>query len=224
MIFFHILKSFDELLYELMTWLLFYPVTLWRTVRHPLHMMDYAMTEVQKKGSDQFRATLRPPIFLFVTVIIAHVVELQAVGDSAIVSNQGGLADLVNDDTSLIVLRIMGFALFPVAMAAIEITLSRQPANRDTLQRPFYAQCYLAAPFALALSLASTAIRISNASLQQGGLLLVVAATILYIGAEAKWLVKATGRRWPRALAGSILGFLICTLIIAGMAVLLGGD
>ncbi|WP_051531191.1 hypothetical protein [Sphingomonas sp. URHD0057] len=224
MIFFHILKSIDELLYELMTWLLFYPITLWRSVRHPLRTMDYAMTELQKKSADQFRATLSPPIFLLVTVVIAHVVELQAVGDSAIVSNQSGLADLVNDDTSLIVLRIMGFALFPVAMAAIETKLSRLFVNRDTLQRPFYAQCYLAAPFALALSLASTAIRVSNASLQQGGLLLVVAATIVYIGVEAKWFVKATRRRWPIALAGSILGFLICILIIAGMTLLLGGD
>src|SRR3954454_17756122 len=99
MIFFHILKSFDELLYELMTWLLFYPVTLWRTIRHPLRSMVYVKAELHKKSSDQFRDALRPPIFLFVTVIIAHVVELQLVGDSAIVSNQGGLADLVNDDT-----------------------------------------------------------------------------------------------------------------------------
>ena len=77
---------------------------------------------------------------------------------------------------------------------------------------------------ATALSLASTAIRLSNASLQQGGILLVAVATILYVAVEARWFVKATRRRWPIALAGSILGFLICILVIAGMTLLLGGD
>ena len=224
MIFFHILRSFDELLYELMTWLLFWPVTLWRSVRHPLRTMEYARTELLKESPDQFRAALRPPIFLFVTVIVAHVVELQAVGDSPIVNAHGGLADLVNDDTSLIVLRIMGFALFPVAMAAIETRLSRQPINRDTLQQPFYAQCYLTAPFALALSLASTAVRISNSSIEEAGIALALVATLFYLATEAKWLERSTRRGWPRALAGSLLGFVICGLIIAGMAGLLGGD
>lgn len=224
MIFFHILRSFDELLYELMTWLLFWPVTLWRSVRHPLRTMEYARTELLKASSDQFRAALRPPIFLFVTVIVAHVVELQVVGDSPIVNAHSGLADLINDDTSLIVLRIMGFALFPVAMAAIETRLSRKPVNRDTLQQPFYAQCYLTAPFALALSFASTAIRVSNSSIEDGGVALALIATALYVATETKWLERSTGRGWLRAFAGSLLGFVVCALIIAGMAGLLGGD
>jgi hypothetical protein len=223
MIFFHILKSIDELLYELMTWLIFYPVTLWRSVRHPLRTMEYARTELQKKDSEQFRSTLRPPIFLFVTVILAHLVELQAVGDSPIVSNSGGIADLINDDTSLLVLRIMGFALFPVIMAAAEALLAGEKVNRDTLQQPFYAQCYLATPFALALSLASTGIRISNSWIEDGGVALVFVASILYIWAEATWLDRTTGRGWQRAIAGATGGFLVCTLIFAGMAAMLGG-
>lgn len=223
MIFFHVLKSIDELLYELMTWLLFYPVTLWRSVRHPLSTMEYARTELQKKTSEQFRATLRPPIFLFVTVIIAHLVELQVVGDSPIVSSQDGLADLINDDTSLIILRIMAFALFPVAMAGIETRLSGERVNRDTLQQPFYAQCYLAAPVALALSLASTAIRISNSWIEDAGVALALAAILSYILTEATWLAHVTRQGWARALAGTLVGFLICSVIVTGMAVLLGG-
>jgi len=33
------LKSFEVFLYELMSWLVFYPRTLWRSVRRPLEMM-----------------------------------------------------------------------------------------------------------------------------------------------------------------------------------------
>lgn len=36
------LSSLDELLYEVISWLVFYPLTLWRTCTRPLGMMDYA--------------------------------------------------------------------------------------------------------------------------------------------------------------------------------------
>ena len=37
-----ILRSFEEFLYEILTWLLFYPRTLWRVLRRPLAMMRYS--------------------------------------------------------------------------------------------------------------------------------------------------------------------------------------
>ena len=224
MIFFHILKSLDELLYELMTWLVFYPVTLWRSVRHPLKMMEYARSELKKRGPDQFRSTLRPPIYLLLTLVLAHIVELQAVGDSKLIDIHSGLADYINDDTTLIIFRIIGFALFPVVMATIETHLLGERVDRSTLQKPFYAQCFLAAPFALALSLASTAIRYSNSDLQSAGVALVFAASILYVWAEATWLARATPASGGRALGSAVGGFLFCTLILAGLASLLGGE
>jgi hypothetical protein len=224
MIFFHILKSLDELLYELMTWLVFYPVTLWRSVRHPLQTMDYARSELRKQGRDQFRSTLRPPIYLLVTLVLAHIVELQAVGDSKLIGSHVGLADYINDDTTLIIFRIIGFALFPVVMATIETHLLGEPVNRTTLQKPFYAQCFLAAPFALALSLASTAIRYSNADLQTVGVATVFVASILFVWAEATWLARSTPASGARAFANAIGGFAGCTLILTGLALLIGGE
>jgi len=38
--FFTLLKSLDELLYEVMSWLVFYPVTLWRPLARPQAMMN----------------------------------------------------------------------------------------------------------------------------------------------------------------------------------------
>ena len=223
MFFFHLLKSLDELLYELMTWLVFYPVTLWRSVRHPLRMMEYARSELHKEGPDQFRETLRPPMFLFVTLIIAHILELEVVGDSNVISNHVGLADLINDDTTLIVWRIAAFALLPVTMATIETSLVKQPVNRSTLQQPFYAQCFLAAPFALALSLASIAIRISNSTLETCGIALVFIATVAYVLTEARWLERSTRQPWARSMANSLGGFVVCMLILAALAWVLGG-
>lgn len=44
--FMKLLKSLEELLYELVSWLLFYPLTMWRSVVRPLSMMRYADTEL----------------------------------------------------------------------------------------------------------------------------------------------------------------------------------
>jgi hypothetical protein len=38
--FFKLLQSLDELLYEIMSWLIFYPITLWRAVTRPRVTMD----------------------------------------------------------------------------------------------------------------------------------------------------------------------------------------
>lgn len=44
--FLKLIQSLDELLYEIMSWLVFYPVTLWRTLTKPLTMMTYSETEL----------------------------------------------------------------------------------------------------------------------------------------------------------------------------------
>ena len=37
--FMRILRSLEEFLYEVMTWLVFYPRTMWRALRHPIEML-----------------------------------------------------------------------------------------------------------------------------------------------------------------------------------------
>lgn len=52
-----LLKSLEELLYELVSWLLFYPITMWRSVLSPLNMMRYADTELAVRPEDQYEDT-----------------------------------------------------------------------------------------------------------------------------------------------------------------------
>lgn len=222
MTFLHILKSLDELLYEIMTWLIFYPVTLWRSVRHPLRTMQYALDQLSKDDPEQFRETLRPPIFLLLTIILAHVVELALVGDSPVVASHSGAADLIDDDRGLVIFRIVAFSIFPVILAAVETRLSRQPINRDTLHAPFNAQCFLAAPYVLALSLAGIGLRYPEWA-DRGVWIAAGAATIAYLWAQSLWLMRSTRRGWKTALLGAIAGWLACMLILWMLALLLGG-
>ena len=222
MTFLHILKSLDELLYEVALWLLFYPRTLWRSFRHPLRTMRYALDELEKDEDEQFLETLRPPIFLLLTVIIAHVAELAIVGDSTVIASRAGAANLIDDDRGLVILRIVAFALFPVVMAAVEAMVARQTINRDTLRAPFNAQCFLAAPFVLVLNFASIVVRYP----QWADIIAIVStalASIAYVWAEALWMKRSTDAGWRRALSGALAGFLICAIALALMGWLLGG-
>lgn len=222
MTFLHILKSLDELLFEVSLWLLFYPRTLWRSVVHPLRTMRYALDELDKDEAAQFLVTLRPPIFLLLTVIIAHVVELALVGDSKVIASHSGAADLIQDDRGLVIMRIVAFALFPIVMAAVEARVADKPVNRDTLHAPFYAQCFLAAPFVLVLNLAGTGLRYP-ALADIIAVSAAAAASVAYMAAEAMWLKRSTGCGLARAVAGALAGYLICVAALWLLAGLLGG-
>ena len=217
------LKSLDDLLYEVMTWLVFYPVSLWRSVRHPLRTMQYARSELGKEDSLQFRETLRPAVFLLVTVILAYVVEIALVGESAVVTSQIGVANLIGDNQSMMIMRIFAFALIPVIMGSVETSLERKPIDRDTLEIPFHAQCFLAAPFVLAFSLTITAIRAPDPSIEPTAFLSALAISVAYIGMEVAWLVRSTGRGWGLGLLGAIGGFIGSMLIVGSLVWLLGG-
>jgi hypothetical protein len=154
--FVQLLKSLDELLYEVMSWLVFYPITLWRTVAHPLRMMDYADKELSDRLEKQYDDTLTPPLFLLISLFISHGIELALIGDSPLVADTHGLAGLISDDTSLLMMRLLLFSIFPLIMAARLIRWKRVGLTRDTLRPPFYSQCYVAAPFVLLISLAAT--------------------------------------------------------------------
>ena len=151
---FNLLQSLDELLYEVMSWLVFYPVTLWRVLVHPLKMMDYSDVEQGDVSDQQYTDTLSPPLFLLLSLIIVHAAEIALVGNDAVVASKVGLSALVSTNTDLILLRIVLYSLFPVMMATRLVRARGLQVDRATLRAPFYSQCYVAAVLAMMLGTA----------------------------------------------------------------------
>jgi hypothetical protein len=149
--FFNLLQSLDELLYEVMSWLVFYPITLWRTLVRPLQMMDYSDVEQGDAADQQYTDTLSPPLFLLLSLIIIHAAEIALVGNDAVVASKVGLSAFVSNNTDLIMLRIVSYSLFPVMLATRMVRARGLQVNRDTLRAPFYSQCYTAAVLAMLL-------------------------------------------------------------------------
>lgn len=149
--FFNLIQSLDDLLYEVMSWLVFYPVTLWRTLVRPLQMMDYSDVEQGDAADEQYTDTLSPPLFLLLSLILVHAAEIALVGDDAMIASKVGLAAFVSNNTDLIILRIVSFSLFPVMLATRMVRAQKLRVDRDTLRAPFYSQCYVAAVLAMLL-------------------------------------------------------------------------
>ncbi|HTU12150.1 MAG TPA: hypothetical protein VMG08_14760 [Allosphingosinicella sp.] len=214
----NLLKSLDELVYEVMSWLVFYPVTLWRTMTRPLKIMDYSDKELGDRADRQYEAALSPPLFLLITLFISHGLELSLVGDSPIVRETSGLAGLVNDDGSLLMLRLLTFSIFPLVMAAELIALRRSPLTRDSLRPAFFAQCYVAAPFALAVTTGATLINWRPDSwLAHSGLALFCAALLWYGTLQTRWFVQHLRTTIFRGFLAASLAMVLSVALVAAV-------
>lgn len=189
-----LLKSLDEPLYEVMSWLIFYPITLWRALTRPLAMMDYSDRELGQSDEQQYADTLPPPLFLLVSLLLAHALELLVVGDSPLIASHQRLAMLVEDDTTLLIMRLVVFSVFPLVFAAQMVRARHRGLTRETLRRPFYAQCYAVAPFALAMSVAGILLRIDWFEAQLAGVVLGALALLVFGLVQARWFAQHLDR------------------------------
>ena len=207
MIFMQFLKNLDELLFEIMSWLVFYPLTLWKSVVHPQAMMVYADAELEDEVAQQYTDRVSPPTFLLLTLLLSHLVELAAVGDSAIVASTRGLDRFIDSDANLLALRLVSFALFPLVMAARLLRRRGQRLERDALKLPFYSQCYVTAPLALAFSLAATLSQMARSWAEAAAAVIVGAAALWYVALQTEWFRTTLPERRGRALADALLGY-----------------
>ena len=188
------LKTIEDLLYQVMSWLIFYPRTLWRCSIHPLAMMTRAEREFDRPPQEQFLDVLSPPIFLLLTVLIALGFQMALVGYSQVIELDSGLAGLITDNSSLVILRIIDFASLPMIAGAFALRVLKRPLDRLTLQPIFYAQCFVTTPAILLYSSAFTLSHLAAPAADATAVAMLVAAAIFYIVVEANWFTRETKR------------------------------
>lgn len=213
-----LLKSLDDLLYEVVSWLIFYPMTLWRILRHPRQTMAYAGAELKDAAAHQYEDTLRPPLFLLLTILLGHAIELALIGESSIVTDKIGLAGLIDNDTNLILLRLVMFSTLPLILAARVVRRGKRKIDRETLKAPFYSQCFAAAPFALMLGLAADATQMPWRWAPLVALALFVAAFGWYGMIQVDWFRHHLRIGAARAMLDASISMLECigVLIVVG--------
>ena len=218
--FMKLLKSLEELLYELVSWLVFYPLTMWRTVVRPLRMMHYADTELADKPEDQYEDTLSPPLFLLITLLLSQGFSslLPSVFDPTIAVKQLG------SGSNLLMARGVIFGIYPLCMA---VTLLRWKAiriTRDSLRPPFFSQCYVTAPFALLLVLGIDLLSTPAGSGSAAGLILLIIALVWYAQAQIRWFVIDLKIGSGAAILAFVVALLVATVIAIVVAIAISLD
>ncbi|MCS4245655.1 hypothetical protein M2418_005203 [Rhizobium sp. BIGb0125] len=215
--FMKMLKSLEELLYELVSWLIFYPVTMWRSVVRPLSMMRYADIELTDKPEDQYQDTLSPPLFLLITLLLSQ-------GLSASLPSVYDPTEAVRElgsGSNLLIARGVIFGIYPLCMAVALLRAKRVSITRDSLRPPFFSQCYVAAPFALVLILGLDFLSMPQGQGTLAGIFVVLVALTWYAQAQMRWfmrdlsigILRATGFLVGAFLFATVAAFVIALLI-----------
>jgi hypothetical protein len=213
--FMQFLKSLDDLFYEIVTWLVFYPVTLLRVLRRPWSMMAYARTELEDAEEDQYSDTLSPPIFLLLTLLLSHAIELQLVGQNPLIAGKKGVAALITDDTSLLLVRMIFFSAFPLILSVRLLRHQKIRLTRDSLKQPFYAQCYPTALFALGIGMGVMLTHSHDGPTIYWTGWTIVAATLIWFGTlQAGWFRRMLDVGWLRGFGHASFGMAECVAII----------
>lgn len=146
------MKAIEQFAYELMSWVLFYPLTIARVLFRPVAMMDYVIAESAKDESEGFSNAMRPTLFLVLSLSIGAVLVPFSPQEIATLS-QGRIGKAITESwVALIFLRTVLFTFFPIAGALIYDIFTPGEVSRQTLRLPFTQQCYILAPFALIVS------------------------------------------------------------------------
>lgn len=222
--FMQLLQSLDDLLYEVMSWLVFFPITLWRTVTRPLRMMEYADRELHDRPEEQYDDTLSPPMFLLLALLLSHMLELALGGGvNPVVENNTGFAAYVDSDSKLLLLRLVLFSIVPLVVATALLVGLRQPVTRERLKAPFYAQCYPAAAFALAIGGGGLLLQHQlPGAASVAGVAVILAAIVAYFTVQTAWfrchlrrgLLVAAGYAALSIVGGITVGILFAFLFV----------
>lgn len=213
-----LLRSLEEFLYELIGWLVFYPRTFWRILRHPGAIARYTRKELAEPPEQQFQETISPVLMLILSVVLAHAMEMALrLPTQQTESPLGRL--LFGTEQSLLLTRSIIFCFYALGAALGTLIRERKPITRETLREPFSVQAFLACPFVLILSLGLQIARMESETTQASGLLLATVACIWYVLARvAAYRAVHQGPLLP-VLAATIGWFGITTLLITTVIV-----
>jgi len=219
--FLKILKSFEEFVYEALTWLVLLPRTLWRIVVSPRRMTGYAGAQLASQGETRFSEAISPPLLLILCVLISHFIDL-AFRNPMPQTDEALTNMLLSSEQNLLLYRTIAFGVWSLAGAVYMLVRTRQPVDRETLRTPFYEQCYLVAPFAFAMSLSLTFIAVDRPWTRMVAVSLTLLATTWFWLAQAAWFRARVSLNLWRSLVAAALVIIIGSTVNAGVGHMLG--
>jgi hypothetical protein len=205
-----LLRSLEEFLYELVGWLVFYPRTFWRILRHPGAIARYTRIELTQERERQFEETISPVLMLVLSVILVHVFEL-AMKLSLPDSPSPVYKLLFGSEQGLVLTRSAVFSVFALGAALNTLRENREPITRNTLREPFSIQAFLVCPF---LVLSSVGGLLARSVENWSGAILIVAAIVWYVIARVVAYRALTKASWLKSIFLVLISFLTTAVLL----------
>jgi hypothetical protein len=189
--FMKLLRSFEEFLFEATSWLVFYPLTLWRVLVRPLETMAYSDAEQGDDEAGRYDDALTPPLFLLITVVLMNGIAMAAHIPRP--PGAGSLQHAIFDSPQNAALfRALVFSLIPLIAAVLLLRRQGVRLSRESLRPPFYAQCYLAGPTAVFLNGGGVIFQRHDIS-NSWGLGLMLVGLAWFLTAQTRWFGSRLG-------------------------------
>jgi hypothetical protein len=219
--FLKLIRSFGDLLFEVLTWLIYFPRTLWLVLRHPLKMITYSDHEQTDAEDEQYTDTLSPPLLLLLTLLLLHGLELAFGTLPQIPAKNEEVRTFFASDEHFVMLRAFLFGLLPLFAALRYVRARGLPLERKNLRPAFYGQCYLAAIYAFMLWLVTS---YDIVGMRAGAEpILFAASTLWYWTVQTMQFRRALTISWPRAIANTLWVYLEAAFYLVVVALILSG-
>ena len=197
------MKAIEQFAYELMSWVLFFPLTIYRVIVNPVRMMDYVAAETEKNEADAFAAAMRPTLFLLLALTIGVLTVPFTAEETAAISGSRLGKSITDSWVTLVMFRMIIFTAFPIAGALIHDLFTPGEVDRNTLKKPFLQQCYIMAPFAL---ITSPCLTMASRGDLWAGLALIVSVIWLIIS-ETMFFRRQSRFGWAGSVFSGLLVF-----------------
>ena len=220
--FYKLIKSLDALVFEVLSWLYFYPRTLFRVIFSPFALMTDTRRLMKDDEDPAWGDRIGPPLFLALTLALIHFIE-EAMGiEAADEFANPAIRELMSDDTNLLAMRVVLFGALPLLAAVRELKVCGLESHREAIEEPFYAQCYAAAGYAVLINgafLLALHFRDTNEIVSAFSLLGGILVSFVWIGwVEARWFHRALDLPRGRALVQAsivLLQWLALALVVS---------
>lgn len=193
-----IIRSLEELLYEVMGWLIFYPRTLWRILVRPDETTRYSEDEQDDSPAERYADALSPPLLLMITLVLTHALGTSFGVEAPKTTGEIGVT-LLKSPQNLLVIRAMVFAIVPLVIAGLSLNKRGIPIDRQTLRMPFYSQCFLVTPFALMIQ-AAVILYLQPGNAAPAAAALATIGLAWFLWAQTQWVARRMKRGGMAAL------------------------
>lgn len=145
-------KAVEQGVYDVMMWILFFPLTVVRMIFGPRRMLRYVREQSLVDSAEAYSEAMRPALFLAIAIIVGSYLSPDDLDELNKLSSSELSKTVYGSWASFTIFTVIALCLVPLVGALLLDLLTPGKINRESLRVPFEQQCYIGAPSILMLT------------------------------------------------------------------------